>query len=621
MKRNGNVNSNRIYNPQNTKPAIPLDVDEVDAALERFIRQKYDQQIFSGGSARAAQRQDSDSTRSSDDQPPPLPPKPGKRFGFGLRSRSSAFTSSKLDSNSPPRSPDDPNGYRFPSSPIRVNKQSRVFGVSVGGGGEDLESKLATLRDMGFPDEKRNMNVLKGLSGNLEQAIESLVRLGEGSAPTSGARTPMQGRNIAVSQPLLFNREQSGLAFGISAAANEPAPLPQASYGGPPKTQNFAQPQDRDTGNVPFLNPFQTQLYNALETSQPQSATYNVERAFEGMQISQPLFPNATGGYPSQPQPLSEPRLQQSMTPPVPQVPHQYFQSNPYAQHTQIQTAHYNPFFTAPQVSSLPSSPFPNASQQQSFGTLYNPYATTQISNQAGTLQQSINGHSSPFPDNYSQLQKPEHHQSQIQMQTHSHIVYAQPTTQPQNFLQSNPYAIQQPSLNQHNPQNLQPTPHLPPQISQHMDYTPPPLQPQQTGRINKSSILALYNYPHLAPSSQATAYQYDNSANQTSSALTTKIDPLPTLSEGVTPKPAQRSVTMPLQLSSGSRNPFNQNSSSTASAALPAPINVAGGGARTMNGNGVGRNASHEGVDIGGFQLGRHSPDAFASLSARSVR
>jgi len=41
MKRVGNVASNRIYNPKNTRPPIPFDADEADSAMERFIRQKY----------------------------------------------------------------------------------------------------------------------------------------------------------------------------------------------------------------------------------------------------------------------------------------------------------------------------------------------------------------------------------------------------------------------------------------------------------------------------------------------------------------------------------------------------------------------------------------------------
>lgn len=578
MKRNGNTNSNRTYNPQNTKPAIPLDVDEVDAALERFIRQKYDQQIFSGGSARSARRNDTGSTRSSDEQPPPLPPKPGKRFGFGLRSVSSAFTLSKPNPNSPPRSPEDPNGYRTPPSPIRVNKQSRVFGASVGGGGEHLESKLATLRDMGFPDDKRNLNVLKGLGGNLERAIESLVRLGEGSTPTSRSRTPMQGRNIAVSQPLPSSRQQPGLATGDFPAANGSVSPTQISYNGPPSNQVIVQPQDQGRRTFIPTNPYQ-----------PQSATHHVDKAFEGLQISQPLFPNATGGYPSQHQPPQESRLQQSMTPPVPQVPHQHFQPNPYAQHAQMANLNSNPFFSTLQVSSTPSSPYPNNYQQQPFNASYNPFASL---TQSPTNHPPMNQLPSQFSDNYPRSQpRPQQQQT----------TYASFTSPSQVFPQSNPFAMQQsavPSQTQYISQNFQPTNNFPPQ----------PLQPQSTGRFDKSSILALYNYPQLAPPVQSSDTG-ENAAVRPLPAI--KNDPLPSLPEGATPKPAQRSVTMPVQLSSGSRNPFHSSNSALGTGAASQPTN----GAATS------RHVSQESVDVGGFQSGRHSPDAFASLSARSVR
>lgn len=588
MKRNGNANSNRTYNPQNTKPAIPLDVDEVDAALERFIRQKYDQQLFSGGSARSARRHDTGSTRSSDEQPPPLPPKPGKRFGFGLRSVSSAFTLSKPNPNSPPRSPEGPNGYRTPPSPIRVNKQSRVFGASVGGGGEDLESKLATLRDMGFPDEKRNLNVLKGLSGNLERAIESLVRLGEGSTPTSRSRTPMQGRNVAVSQPLPTSRQQSGLTNNAFPTANGPVAQAQISFTGLPSNQGSVQPQDQATRNFTPTNPFQPQTCNPFETAQPQSASYHVDKAFEGMQISQPLFPNATGGYPSQHQPLQESRLQQSMTPPVPQVPHQYFQSNPYAQHVQMANTNSNPFFPTPQISSTPSSPYPN-SFQQPFNASYNPFASP---TQSAMNHPPMNQQPSQYSDNYPQPQHP-----QQQQQT----TYTSYAALSQNLPQSNPFALRHSAISnqtQYTPQNLPPTNNFPPQ----------PLQPQPTGRIDKSSILALYNYPQLAPPAQDSGIG-ENAAVR--SPLAIKNEPLPSLPEGATPKFAQRNVTMPVQLSTGNRNPFHSSNGALGMGAAFRPAN----GADTS------QRVGQESVDIEGFQSGRHSPDAFASLSARSVR
>src|SRR5436309_402713 len=94
MRRSGNAVSNRLFNPQNNRPPVPLDIDEVDSAMERFLRQKYEQRAFQQGNARPNTRQNTGST-SSDDQPPPLPPKTGKHFfGSGLRSASSTFPSS-----------------------------------------------------------------------------------------------------------------------------------------------------------------------------------------------------------------------------------------------------------------------------------------------------------------------------------------------------------------------------------------------------------------------------------------------------------------------------------------------------------------------------------------------
>ena len=63
----------------------------------------------------------------------------------------------------------------------------------------------------------------------------------------------------------------------------------------------------------------------------------------------------------------------------------------------------------------------------------------------------------------------------------------------------------------------------------------------------------------------------------------------------------------MPVQMASGSRNPFQ---SATAQSSI-------------TNGSVPGSfgHASQESVDVGGYQNGRHSPDAFASLSARFVR
>lgn len=585
MKRNGNANTNRTFNPQNTKPPIPLDVDEVDAVLEKFIKQKYDQQLFSGGhSRRPATRNDTGSTRSSEDQPPPLPPKPSKRFGFGLRSASSMLPLSRNTTISPPRSPHDgANG--FGAEPIRVNKQSRVFGASVGGGGGEMEAKMAQLRDMGFPDEKRNASILKGMNGNLERAIETLVRLGEGSAPTSRSRTPQQARNVAVSQPLpsLPSSVQStGAVNGISFAANGDTPATSTESQVQQSHPSMAQSQAQANRSFSPSNPYQSQArtYNPFGIPDEQPPNQALERAFSGMQISpqqqqqqqQPLFPNATGGYPSQPPPAQDIRFQ-TMTPPVPQMPQQSIQSNPYFQQNSAPNQNYNPFYQ--QAVSPPTNPYASIPQTPDTQQSYNPFQQYQ----PPTIpQQFMNGYSTESPGAYS---------PQIQQNTNFQQ-NQQPQLQQQQF--SNPYAPQHPMTG---PAQSSAQPQAQPQQSQQSQqyepYPAQPLQPQQTGRIDKSSILALYKYPQLAPPPLP----------MEPNAAPSREPSMPNLPPGM--KPAQRSVTMPVQPSSGSRNPFQSSNSNANSANGAGP-----GGARHV---------SQESIN------GRHSPDAFASLSARFVR
>jgi hypothetical protein len=599
MKRNGNVNTNRTFNPQNTKPPMPLDVDEVDAVLERFIRQKYDQQLFSSGRSRPAVRNDSGSTRSSDDQPPPLPPKPGKRFGFGLRSASSALP---LQRSLPvsPHSPPGTNGFSGPPSPIRVNKQSRVFGASVGGGGGEFESKLNQLRDMGFHDEKRNTQVLTGLGGNLEKTIESLVRLGEGSVPGSRSRTPNPPKHVAVSQtsPLPLSTQSTGAVNGISFAANGTVPRTNTGTQGQQTIQTIDLPQIQSTRNFTSPSPYPqpSQTYNPFDTFSQQTVNIPLENAFQGMQISQqPLFPNATGGYPSQP-PAQEARVQ-TMTPPVPPMPQQFMQNNPFTQQNTMHNANHNPYYQATQQH-IPASSNPYVSNIPQLDTR-NQYNHFQ---QPSMPQPFNNGFSIESPQTYSPQVSTFQQQPSQQQQIPENPQPAQQQQQQQQHQYTNPYAPQysftDPAqyMGQNQQQSTQQYNQFQPQSSQSFNYyQPQPLQPQQTGRIDKSSILALYNYPQVAPPPLPTDTASTPSAEQ----------PIPNVPLRV--KPTQRSVTMPVQSSSGSRNPFQ--------VATATPIAANG------NTQGMYRHASQESLDVGGLQNGRHSPDAFASLSARFVR
>ncbi|KAI4136296.1 MAG: hypothetical protein LQ341_005707 [Variospora aurantia] len=594
MQRNGNAASNRIYNPRNSKPAIPLDVDEVDAALERFIRQKYDQQAFSGaGTVRPAARQDtgtSGSTRSSDDQPPPLPPKPGKRFGFSLRSVSSALPTTKNSHISPPTSPDTANGYP-PSPPIRMNKQSRIFGTSVGGGGENMETKLAILRDMGFADEKRNSAILKGLNANLERTIETLVRLGDGNAPGSRPRSPIRSKQAAASQPFSsVGVEPPHVGSGISIH-----PLDSTE----PKTEAAASTSIPTTRSQTGPNFTEARPYNPFEVPNPRSDRWPLEKDFENLQVSrpqpqsqpQPLFPNATGGYPIQPDHIQASRFQQSMTPPAPQL-HQHVHSNPYFQQMNAINSSSNPFFqTSNQAMHHPGSLYSATNQPETNGNAYNPFMAAQ-----------------PYPRTYTTgnvLQPPQAFSLQPSpdaqqpfMTNRDQYLSMQNQQQPDQFTA------------QGVPTHQAPLPYQ--QFPAWSQSQPQPLQAQPTGRFDKSSILALYNYPQLAP--PPLPQGSSPSENQIPVAAAPPLPP--SAARSTSRAPGQRSVTMPTQLAAGSRNPFL-----TMTTAQANNVAVSSNSAVPAIPSGLSRHVSQESVGVGSFQSGRHSPDAFASLSARFVR
>ena len=141
MRKIGNIASNQIYNPQDKKPALFVDIDEVNGVMEGFIRQKYVNKDFISAKT--------DNTGSiyntnPDEAAPPLPPKTPGRFVSSM----------------------------FPASrPAWAGVQQIDTG--------SVKDKLVRLRDIGFTDDERNAIVLKGVGGNVEKAIEALIRLGE----------------------------------------------------------------------------------------------------------------------------------------------------------------------------------------------------------------------------------------------------------------------------------------------------------------------------------------------------------------------------------------------------------------------------------------------------------
>ncbi|MCJ1431739.1 hypothetical protein MMC27_001094 [Xylographa pallens] len=584
MKSRGNTTSNHIYNPKNTQPPVPLDVDEVDSAMERFIRQKYDQQLFSGGNptrAPTARAPVQHYTGSSDEQPPPPPPKTGKRFGFSLRSASSVLPLSRSSQDSSPISPDFPRKVSRAPSPIRINKQSRIFGASLGVTEEGIEWKLVTLKEMGFPDDKRNSNILKGLNGDLERAIESLVRLGEGTTPASRTRTPTSAKFPDVVRPVTkAMTTQAQMTSTVSTPGAEPRAQVASQIQFQPQalsssTNNLSAPSNQS------YNPFDTT--NGSLISAPMSAPFQqsaFENAFQNMQVSQPLFPNSTGGYPNHQQQLEQARIQQSMTPPVPLMPHTFSQNNPY---TQQPSPNFNPFQgMTPQ------------SLQQAPSNSYMPDQHSFIPQNVYENQTSLNSVLSQSAQ--SQYQQPQPQQQWGQSPQQSYPNFSQQVFNPQYLGQPIQSQMQSPSY--------------PPQSTYQNQFQPisQPLMPQQTGRYDKSSIMALYNYPQLAP---PPLMQDINGSNAPTSASPPQ-PPAAKLPLGVQGL-GQRSATMPATLSTGSKNPFLHSDNAVSSA-----------GAAQVNGTSHYTNQQYTiqpSAEPGFGQNGRHSPDAFASLSARFVR
>lgn len=619
MKRVGNVTSNKLYNPRNTRPAIPIDADEVDGAMERFIRQKYESRTFQNGgtgSASPGSRQNTGST-SSDDRPPALPPKPNKRFFFpSLRSASS--TVPRQGTMSPPTSPGfDRFGHSEPSPPPKDKRSqpSRFLDTEVNSIRDDgLERKIQYLKDMGFPDEKRIAQVLRGLDGNVEKAVEVLIRVGDGGEsardnaretaretarnqlPTPGA-TPVNGITLETTQtPPAVSRSNNPFDFPDT---NKSLPPPPSS----PTDRSLSPPQAYN----PFMQPQQQFAQPQSQFAQAQQPS--IDQAFGNMQLSQQpqpaLFPNTTGGYQNTNQATFNPFLQQTDTPPVPQVPQQYSQF--------AAVAPFNPpqqTYTQPQPAFAAPNPFLRTSRSQNF----NP-------NNAFDTQGPFNAYNTNSTYGNQPQQAVQPLQAQVQPQQPNNGYNPFQTSIPQSqsvFGPSSPTAQSPYGANGNNqqsyfqePQTMQyqapQAPHVQPSFQspasappqQQSMYQPPaalphsePLyqQPQFNSRHDKGSILALYNMPQYAPV-QPQAYQPGE----------------PVAQDFAQQAPPQRSVTMPLS-AMGANNPFG----SLAPLAKPNPL--AHSSAFATGG------MSRESVDFAGLAMmnGRHSPDAFSGLSAR---
>lgn len=554
MRRKGNAAVNKEYNPRNVKPPVPIDADEADSAMERFIRQKYEYRVLEDGKPKPPSRDDSGyhTQQSLDDSPPPpLPPK-NRRFPFSLRSSSSSSHLSRSSQNHSSTPASTSSGSR--------DKASRMLGSSV----EDVNSfdaKLDALRDMGFTNESRNARILKKMGGNLERTIEVLTRLGDESSADDRSRTPTSSkpptRDTASTQQTSPATPSASAFVNSSSVTQGPASAPIKSY-----------------------NPFD------VPTSSQSSQTTGLEASFQNLQVSQPLFPHTTGGYPAQTQQMySGPAF-------APGTQGQFVNS------PQPLNGNYNPFFQSA-AASAPTGGNPYFGHPQSAVSTptlsSNPFFGRLSPQSTGLSQRSAPAYGASTPDltavpTMAPAQPPV--QSYNPFEAANGVNAQQVAAVPQPFYQSqNPYARYQTY----------------PQPQQQQQQQQP-----QPGRFDKNSILALYNLSPATTMSTIPEQTQASQPQQTNLSSSTTTEP-PTSQPSTTTSPSAD----PAQ-QAGSRNPFHTASTNTSPST-------------TTNGLGIGKapppttvsttrpvHMSQASVDITASQTGRTSPDSWAQLSAR---
>ncbi|CAG7559296.1 unnamed protein product [Fusarium equiseti] len=639
MRKVGNVTSNNIYNPEHGKPPVPVDVDEADSAMERFIRQKYMNNTVNGTGK-------SKSPHIGEGTPPPLPPKNSTKFGF--RSASSIFplsSKSKKDAKTITAAQVSRN-----ESPRPPNKPSKVFGATLDlDQPDELDQKMARLQDMGFQDAKRNALVLKGVNGNIERAIETLVRLGEGNGRLSPLPTPSsREQTLRTSRsltPLTPSSGGLGLGAGLSVpsrSATDRPTTPSSASTNPFDNLGPAPPQTaQSTGTLQNRNPYGQTNPFGMPAPQEQQPTDAFSQAFQSMSLSpqQPLFPHHTGGPAPQQQQQQQPTGYQQVAPSAPTTPGGFsslgFSNNmTYPQPIQAQSTGYNPFFvnqnTAIQQQPQQSTnPFPQVNTNQAPAG-YNPFTRSptriaspglgqipeqsQSSFQNPSVYQSSVVYQSPAP-----LNPPETttnpfftNAGQSVAQAGQQVFGQQP---PMQLMQSQPQASHNPFAQQQAGQQFygqQQMPYMPQQQQQQQKQQQQQQQQQfyQPQRPDKASIMALFNnYPQTTaqqPAAESTQPSY-----QTAHATQPQQPTIPENQAMQTPMaPVQQNHNTVAPMSSGT-NPFMNNASAVNTIASPNATTASDPFAARS------RESMNLGMDLA-WTNGRHSPDAFASLSAR---
>ncbi|KAK6334809.1 hypothetical protein TWF718_010254 [Orbilia javanica] len=568
MKRTGNVTSNATWNPDPIKHPAPVDLEDSESIMERYIRDKYEH-----GKFRADRQQ---------------------QQGSGRLLTPSSGVVKRDPSPSAPRSRD---GNPRSSSPFE-SKGSKILGMNGSGSVSippEYEAKVIKLRDMGFGDEKQNAQVLKHTKGNMERAVEVLISMGGG---TTSPVPPPKDKPVIRKQRsglMLGGVKESQVSGGNPFDALDQAEAQQQALQAQQQMQQAQQSQQQalqaqQQAQQQFLQQqaqAQQQAQMQIHAPQPQQLFTNgqngilqngVQNGLNPAAAYNPFLQPQTTGYQQQ-----QPVQQQMQQPAQQQQPQVFMNGNgQWAQNVQ------NPFQQAmfqqqQQLATPLASPWgdvPPQPQPQ--------YATSHFTGSSASQQSPVSA-TNPFFAG---------------VQTNPYI-----SQQQQPFQQTFTPPLQQTNTNGSLPVIFQPSPQSPfqdpnqvflqqqqqqqqfslqPLQQQHSGLAPAaqPLMPQLTGRADKSTILQLYNYPQLAPAP---------------SSVQQSVPGLPT---------QQRSVSTPVFQNSGSNNPFAAKMNGPS--AVPSPTIVQDTFKRG--------HMTQESVDFRGLQNGRHSPDAFASLSASAV-
>ncbi|KAJ5225499.1 hypothetical protein N7468_006724 [Penicillium chermesinum] len=450
MKSHGNLLMNKIYNPRNVKPPVPTDVDETDSALERYLRAKYQYRTLAEGKPKPPSRSDesysrsregprSRSPESPEGSPPPLPPNPDPRHHLT-------------------------NGPLHPPKRSTSGLGAPVADVTTA----SFEAKMAAMREMGFTNDRRNEMVLKGLNEDLDRSIATLQRLGEGNGlPVTRSKTPTATRaDTSVPPPMPPRPATQG------NASNSTNPFDKLDATQTEQVPPVPQSQATLSAQTASYNPFD-QPARTPQSAQP------LEASFQNLQVTQPLFPHSTGGYPQHANSLPQlTAYQQPFTPPgdgdlraewlhiFPASPPQLQGGMANQPQSNAGAVQNNPFFSNQPQNGLAQS------QLQQNGIPRPP----QHANTMPTLSSTSSFGTSPFgaaPSGNFQSQQ-------------------QPQQQPQGLAQGSHNPFQQ-SMGPSTPQSAGFTNSFPTQ-------QPQQLAPQATGRVDKGNILSLYGSAPTAP-------------------------------------------------------------------------------------------------------------------------